>query len=579
MAKRLRDLATELDPRNMPLLQGGNNSLFQGVSSKDINETNQSATTSALASGARSSTERALQSNVDSHKSQIEAIQQTQKAKDTLSNIEMLYDKFGKLPMSVLASPEGKALTDQYIPGMDNETYINTFLPKVTQRKNIVNQLNNMTMGQPVSPKDRQSMMELGISNPEKYMQLRPKSSGVMDAIGGAVGGAFGAIGDVAGGVASGIGQAAGAIGQAAGPVLGAIGKAAGPAFLDAVKGQAQSSSGIGNPLSPLKAGYDQIDDLQKLKVNNETKVPQYRIETFNSDEDGTYNPNGKNKSKYRILDDGTMVFLGVTGFSDTRKEADRLNRQYERTSQQKEISSYRNSLAKGLDDYRSSNSINTAEAKNLNSQAIKLEDKTRLLNSNQTELNTFQNKLSELNGLINTLESQNKLGPVNGRLTNAINTLDPSDPLVAKFESIKSSLTVDVAKKLQKLGVLSQSDFNIVNKMIPQLSGSANYNKEIINTLSKNISQRTDENNEDIRQNRALIESWRSFSGSKVPANLGTNPNLGQALRGVPSKGGQIDPSRLNAKDLEYFNWSKANPNDPESKRFLSGIRKEQGL
>jgi hypothetical protein len=400
-----------------------------------------------------------------------------------------------------------------------------------------------------------------------------------MDAIGGAVGGAFGAIGDVAGGVASGIGQAAGAIGQAAGPVLGAIGKAAGPAFLDAVKGQAQSSSGIGNPLSPLKAGYDQIDDLQKLKVNNETKVPQYRIETFNSDEDGTYNPNGKNKSKYRILDDGTMVFLGVTGFSDTRKEADRLNRQYERTSQQKEISSYRNSLAKGLDDYRSSNSINTAEAKNLNSQAIKLEDKTRLLNSNQTELNTFQNKLSELNGLINTLESQNKLGPVNGRLTNAINTLDPSDPLVAKFESIKSSLTVDVAKKLQKLGVLSQSDFNIVNKMIPQLSGSANYNKEIINTLSKNISQRTDENNEDIRQNRALIESWRSFSGSKVPANLGTNPNLGQALRGVPSKGGQIDPSRLNAKDLEYFNWSKANPNDPESKRFLSGIRKEQGL
>ena len=579
MARQLKDLAAELDPRNMPLLQGGNNSLFQGVSSKDVGGANQSATTSALASGAKSATERALQGNVDSHKSQIEAIQRTQKAKDTLSNIEMLYDKFSNLPMSVLASPEGKALADQYIPGMDNEMYANTFLPKVAQRKNIINQLNNMAIGQPVSPKDRQSMMELGISNPERYMQLKPKSNGIMDAVGGAIGGAAGAIGGAVGSALGAIGDTAGAIGNAAGPALGAIGNAAGPAFLTAVKGQAQSSSGIGNPLSPLKAGYDQIDELQRLKTTAESRQPPLRKVVLTVNDNNEPDPNGDNKAEFTVDTLGNKSFIGTTGLSDKGKEKDRINRLYQRTDQAKEIAVYRNNLARSLDIYKNKNSINTAEAKNLNSQAIKLEKQALSLESSQTELNTFQTKIVDLTGLINTLESQGKLGAVNGRITNAINTLDPSDPLVAKFQSIQSSLTIDVAKKLQKLGVLSKSDFEIVGRMIPQLKGAANYNKEILSTLSKNISQRTDENNQDIQQSRALIESWRAYGGSQVKGNLGPNATVGDAIKGARPSGGQIDPSRLSPQDLGYYNYAKAHPEHPDSKAVLNNLRKGQGL
>lgn len=203
-------------PKSSPSKSIAGNLQLIGPSSKN-KEVNKASVNSAIASGAIPQTQLMMKDNIGAHKELISAQQNAAKAKDDLEKYQIIFDKLGTQDPNFLLSEEGANLVRQYFPNLSNEDYTQKFIPYIYKRQNIINQLQTVPMGTTFSEDQLKSMGQLGISNPSKYMNL------------------FGSI-------------------------LGSAAKG----LKTAIKGQAQTSSELSNPLSPLKAGFD-LQDKQAL--------------------------------------------------------------------------------------------------------------------------------------------------------------------------------------------------------------------------------------------------------------------------------------------------------------------------
>jgi hypothetical protein len=526
------------------------------LSSEVVSAPESQVAADAIAAGATTETEKAYMGNIDAHKQQVSTMQKQSAATQELSRVELLYDKFGQLSPEELASEEGFALVKQYIPTVDKASFVGQVLPKIAQRQNVIKQLSNLVIGQELSPGDRQKMAELGISQPERYMQLRPKKQDVL--------------GDIGSAAVRGLGQAVNAV--------------------------AQQKIGPGNPFEGLASGLQQQNKLQQLNLAGEIKkeiqaekpLGDGKIIMVATDQSGKEDPAGAYKSHYRINPDGTKTFLALAGYSDMGRNENLEKRTKENLELNNKLVTERMQKSAQLRDYTNKvqtyRQLEAGEQAKLRAAAIDVEKDTVKLSNDMNALIKTRTQVSKLYDLVDQLDKRGILGAVNGRLTDAIQRLDPSDPLVAEFETAIKILSPDLAANSLGLGRLTDNDIVLAKSVLPMLSGNAVFNKAVLRQLEASLDGAQNKISADIASNKEYTQRFRDAGGSSVKSNVPYVPKpktIGEVKTVVETRAksstGKIDTSRLTPAQLKVYKFATQNPGHKDSARLLSKLLDDQ--
>lgn len=138
---------------------------------------NRKAAAVAREAGAKTATERALESTVQEMNVLLQRQSEAAKTTKQKNNLNILLDKMGSMSSSDLYSEDGFQAAKRLIPSLNKETYFNSLAPKAAQRAMLTRQLSAIPVGTPLPRATLNQLSEVGIESPNQYMSLSVRSA------------------------------------------------------------------------------------------------------------------------------------------------------------------------------------------------------------------------------------------------------------------------------------------------------------------------------------------------------------------------------------------------------------------
>ena len=142
------------------------------TSSKPRSKENIQAANQAIRAGAKTDTQRILESDIQDHKTRIATMDKTNKVRAEQERLESLYDRLGNIPPEKLLTEQGFQMVKTHFPEMTKQKFVNEFAKTLYRRKKAVNELAKIPEGTELPANTQKQLAEVGISNPKKHMNI-----------------------------------------------------------------------------------------------------------------------------------------------------------------------------------------------------------------------------------------------------------------------------------------------------------------------------------------------------------------------------------------------------------------------
>jgi hypothetical protein len=423
---------------------------FSGVSNKK-------AATAVRKRGGSTRTEKAQADTIKSQDQLKGKQQQEQKIRKAETNINIIMDKMGMMPESKLISEEGFKGVQRLLPSVTKDSYFNALVPNAIRRKRATKQLAALPMGTKLPKESLEQLKQMGIKDPQKYMSLVTTLSPPDTILG---------------------------------------------AFQRASIGQADRKhspfASFGKQLRGQEESLKKVSEQQLGTAKGSGKGLSSRVETILVDADGNEDPNGTHTGRFRIDPDGTKTLIGIKGASEFTRDRLKKERAVQRTNEAIRREKLGLNFKKDLDVFRTKNRVTAAEISKADAKVQNIRGtEIPKMKASVNAMLPLKKGLNDLFSLIDEIEAEGQIGPVKGRLTAWANQLNPRDPKLARFNTIMSLFTPNIARNIgENKGALSDKDLELIMKGLPALRGTGDYNRaqlEEIENIVNNMTQATE--------------------------------------------------------------------------------------